>query len=130
MNDKTMSAGEVVAALRGCPTAECAHCDFYAADARTDCGLGTVAADLIEAKEAELARVTEELATAVSDLHSMHTLCMDIGGCCPECGGQIDELLDAACTFCKGPGVSCWKNDMGNGNKCAAFEWRGPRKEA
>ena len=29
MNDKTMSAGEIVAALRDCPTAECAHCDFY-----------------------------------------------------------------------------------------------------
>ena len=60
MNDKTMSAGEIVAALRHCPTAECSRCNFYAADARTDCGLGTAAAALIEAKEAELTRVTAE----------------------------------------------------------------------
>lgn len=79
--------------------------------------------------KADLARVTAERDAAVADLHSMHTLCTDMGGCCPECGNQIDELLDAACTFCKGTGVSCWKNDLGNGNRCAAFEWRGPRKE-
>lgn len=79
--------------------------------------------------KAALSRVEAERDAAVADLHSMHTLCMDIGGCCPECGSQIDELLDAACTFCKGPGVSCWKNDLGNGNKCAAFEWRGAQGE-
>ena len=77
----------------------------------------------------DLARVTAERDAAVADLHSMHTLCMDIGGCCPECGSQIDDLLDAACTFCKGAGVSCWENDLGNGNRCAAFEWRGRWKE-
>lgn len=76
---------------------------------------------------AQLAAMTAERDAAVADLHNMHTLCMDIGGCCPECGNQIDELLDAACTFCKGPGVSCWKNDVGNRNKCAAFNWRGPQ---
>lgn len=81
-------------------------------------------------QQAALSRVEAERDAAVADLHSMHTLCMDIGGCCPECGSQIDELLDAACTFCKGSGVNCWENDPGNGNKCAAFEWRGAQGEA
>lgn len=67
-----------------------------------------------------------EREAAVEDLHRMHTLCMDIGGCCPECGNQIDELMDAACSFCKGPGVSCWKDCPKDSRRCAAFEWRGP----
>lgn len=86
--------------------------------------------DRAKLAEAALSRVGEERDAAVADLHSMHTLCTDIGGCCPECGSQIDELLDAACTFCRGTGVNCWKNDPGNENKCAAFEWRGAQGEA
>lgn len=66
---------------------------------------------------------------AVEDMHQLHTLCMDIGGCCPECGNQVDELLEGACSFCSGGGVSCWVNDVGNGNRCAAFKWRGQQGE-
>ena len=65
---------------------------------------------------------------AVEDLHRMHTLCMDIGACCPECGSQIDDLTDAACTYCKKSGVGCWEEDQSNELKCAAFEWRGPQE--
>lgn len=65
---------------------------------------------------------------AVEDLHRMHTLCMVIGGCCPECGSQIDNLMDTACGFCKGPEVSCWVDDPEDERRCAAFEWRGPQK--
>ena len=54
MNDKTMSAGELVAALRrACHDCNPTPCCEYET-------LGDAAADLIEAKEAELARVTAE----------------------------------------------------------------------
>lgn len=65
---------------------------------------------------------------AVEDLHRMHTICMDIGGSCPECGDQIDELLDAACGFCRNGGFGCWADSPEEESRCAAFEWRGPQK--
>ena len=73
-------------------------------------------------------KLRTERDAAVEDLHHMHTLCMDIGGCCPECGSQIDDLMDAACQFCKKSGLACWVDDPDNERRCAAFEWRGPQK--
>ena len=46
--------------------------------------------------EANNEHFKEERDAVVKDLHNLHSLCMNIGGCCPECGAQIDELLDAA----------------------------------
>ena len=123
IDQRPLERAEIIAALRRVATigdAPIGECFGGIIDRRT----AWAAADLLE-QDAALSRVEAERDAEVADLHSMHTLCMDIGGCCPECGSQIDELLDAACTFCKGSVVSCWKNDLGNGNKCAAFEWRG-----
>ena len=92
MNDKTMSAGEIVAALRHCPTAECSRCDFYAADARTDCGLGTVAADLIEAKEAELARLAAYENTGLKPEEVCAVAGLASDNCC-KTANAIDQLL-------------------------------------
>ena len=86
------------------------------------------AADLIESLQAQLAASQQETRAAVEDLHKMHSLCMDIGGCCPECGDQIDTLMDGACDFCKKSGVNCWVETPGDESKCAAFEWRGERE--
>lgn len=66
-----------------------------------------------------------ELGAAVRDLHSFHSLCMNIGGCCPECGAQIDELMDMACTFCAESGQGCWVESKNNESFCATFKWRG-----
>lgn len=86
-------------------------------------------ADCIEKLQAELEASRRRERAAVEDLHGLHTTCMSIGDSCPECGDQIDDLIDAACYFCKKNGVSCWVETPGNENKCAAFEWRRPEQE-
>lgn len=78
--------------------------------------------------EGQLSASQQETRAAVEDLHKMHSLCMDIGGCCPECGDQIDTLMDGACDFCKKSGVNCWVETPGDESKCAAFEWHGPQE--
>jgi len=79
--------------------------------------------------EANNEHFKEERDAVVKDLHNLHSLCMNIGGCCPECGAQIDELLDAACTFCAESGKDCWMKTAGDDNACAAFKWRGAPTE-
>lgn len=88
--------------------------------------------DLIATEMESAANAIETLLAerdaAVEDLHRLHTICMDIGGSCPECGDQINELLDAACVFCWNGGFGCWVDDPKEESRCAAFKWRGPRK--
>lgn len=94
----------------------------YSAEHQCHKGITAEAADAIE-------NLLAERDAAVEDLHRMHTLCTEIGGCCPECGGQIDELMDGACDFCRGPGVACWKAVSPEDKvTCASFEWRGLQK--
>lgn len=73
-------------------------------------------------------KVKSERDAAINDLHKMHTLCMKVGSSCPECGDQIDDLLDAACEYCSRSGFCCWVDDPDNADRCAAFSWRGLEK--
>ena len=88
------------------------------------------AASEIELLRKQLSESQRREQTAVEDMQLLHTLCMEIGGCCPECGCQIDELLDPACDVCKKSGMKgCWVKTPENESKCAGFDWCGVRVE-
>ena len=107
MNDKTMSAGEVVAALR-CHINDksCTDCHYHNGVTCEPKRLTDDAAALIEAKEAELARVTEERDALKPSAEVLEA---------------IDELVEFARTRMM---IGTW---LGYANVLG--EWRGPQKE-
>lgn len=141
-NDK--SAEEIVRGLRRMADTSDDYGGYTAEECERAIALiESLTAQLAEAKEAlksakvicdtaitQLTASQQRERAAVEDMHRLHSLCMDIGGCCPECGDQIDTLMDAACDFCKKSGVNCWVDTPGDESKCAAFEWRGPQEES
>lgn len=104
MNDKTMSAGEIVAALRrACHDCNPTPCCEYET-------LGDAAADLIEAQRAELARLTAERDEALKDCSGYCATCAFVEDCAKH------DNNDAA------PPVWYYGD-------CDDWMWRGTQKE-